>query len=95
MAEFTIEELDHEICSPAARINTATARLLLLVGEFDLREGWAGHGVKSCAQWLSWNAISAPMPRESRSGLRAHCLTCRCYVPSSKLGDFRTPRSAR
>jgi hypothetical protein len=54
MTELTIEELDHEICSLAARINTATARLLLLVGEFDLREGWAGHGVKSCAQWLSW-----------------------------------------
>ena len=53
MGELTVAELDDEICSLAARINVATARLLLLVGEFDEREGWAGYGVKSCAHWLS------------------------------------------
>jgi hypothetical protein len=54
MNEMTIAELDDEICSLAARISAATARLLMLVGEFDAREGWAGYGVKSCAHWLSW-----------------------------------------
>ena len=54
MGELTVAELDDEICSLAARINVASARLLLLVGEFDEREGWAGYGVKSCAHWLSW-----------------------------------------
>jgi hypothetical protein len=44
MGELTVAELDDEICSLAARINVASARLLLLVGEFDAREGWPATG---------------------------------------------------
>lgn len=25
-----------------------------LVGELEAREAWAGHGVRSCTQWLTW-----------------------------------------
>ena len=52
-----IEELNRlgeEIAELSAHIEVATARLLELVGEFDVRAGWAEAGAKSCAEWLSW-----------------------------------------
>jgi hypothetical protein len=49
-----LELLEREICTLAAEIAAATCRWLLLVGEFDAREGWAEWGVTSCAHWLSW-----------------------------------------
>lgn len=48
------ERLEAEITTLAAHIAAATCRWLLLVGEFDRRQGWAGWGSKSCAHWLSW-----------------------------------------
>jgi hypothetical protein len=72
MSELSVAVLDDEICSLAARINVATARLLLLVGEFDAREGWAGYGVKSCAHWLSWKCrLGAHAAREQVRVARA------------------------
>jgi 5-methylcytosine-specific restriction endonuclease McrA len=37
----------------AVHLDAATARLLDLIREFDVRGGW-NHGFRSCAQWLSW-----------------------------------------
>lgn len=50
----SLELLESEICALAAHLAAATCRWLLLVGEFDSREGWAEWGVTSCAHWLSW-----------------------------------------
>ncbi len=50
----SLESLEGEICALAAHLAAATCRWLLLVGEFDAREGWAEWGVTSCAHWLSW-----------------------------------------
>lgn len=54
-------ELAQEICSGAARIAAATGRWLEAIAEFDRREGWAGHGIKSCAHWLSWKCGLSPV----------------------------------
>jgi 5-methylcytosine-specific restriction endonuclease McrA len=53
-AERPISELEREIRELAGNIAAATCRWLLLVAEFDAREGWAVDGVRSCAHWLSW-----------------------------------------
>ena len=37
----------------AARIQAATYELLVMIGQFDEREGW-GEGFTSCAHWLNW-----------------------------------------
>src|SRR3954470_3102037 len=55
-----LELLEREISELAAHIHAATCRWLLLVGEYDRREGWAEWGCKSCAQWLSWRCSLAP-----------------------------------
>ena len=49
-----LERLEAEITEIWGHINAATYRFLALVGEFDRRQGWALHGLASCAQWLNW-----------------------------------------
>ncbi len=58
-------ELEREICELAAHIAVATCRWLLLLAEFDSRDGWAECGLKSCAHWLSWKcSIALGVARE-------------------------------
>ncbi len=52
--QTSLEVLEYEICTLAARLASETCRWLLLVAEFDAREGWAEWGLNSCAEWLSW-----------------------------------------
>jgi hypothetical protein len=52
--EHALLALERELFELWGHITAATYRFLELVAEFDRREGWARHGVASCAQWLSW-----------------------------------------
>ena len=63
-----LEHLEREIGELAAHIHAATCRWLLLVAEFDRREGWLAWGAKSCGQWLSWRCGIAP--RAAREQVR-------------------------
>jgi hypothetical protein len=53
LGSVPLGRLEEEIGELAAHINAATCRWLLLVGEFERREGWKPWGCKSCADWLS------------------------------------------
>ncbi|MCH7565749.1 MAG: DUF222 domain-containing protein [Gemmatimonadetes bacterium] len=53
------ERLGDEIARLAAHLHAATYRLLVLIREFDERQGW-GDGFRSCADWLSWRTGIAP-----------------------------------
>ena len=46
--------LGDRFCELAAHLNAAKCRLLELIAEFDLREGWGVDGCNSCAHWLNW-----------------------------------------
>ena len=76
-----LSELEARITELAGHLNAATHRWLLLVAEFDRREGWADGTTHSCAHWLGWSAgwRSAPPAR-------------RCASPARSK---RCPRSAR
>ena len=53
----------------ASDIAAAEAVWLLMIAEFDRREGWAGHGVVSCAHWLSWRCgLSLSTAHEQGAG---------------------------
>src|SRR3954453_11718381 len=58
--ERPLAELAQEITSGAVRLAAATAAWLLLVAEFDRRQGWAGVGIRSCAHWLAWQCGLSP-----------------------------------
>jgi Domain of unknown function (DUF222)/HNH endonuclease len=60
LGTLPVERLEREITRLAAHVNAATCRWLLLVAEFDRREGWAGWGCRSCAQWLSYRCGLSP-----------------------------------
>jgi hypothetical protein len=49
-----IDELAAEICTLAGHINAANHRFLILVAEFDRRNGWSDSATQSCAHWLNW-----------------------------------------
>src|SRR5438876_9305820 len=48
-----LERLGDEIAVLSAHLEAATAHLLDLIREFDIRGGW-NTGFSSCAAWLSW-----------------------------------------
>ncbi len=48
-----LECLGDRIAELSAHIHAATYRLLVMIREFDRREGWAV-GFRTCAHWLSW-----------------------------------------
>jgi len=50
----TIAELATEICTLAGHINAANHRFLLLIAEYDRRNGWSDGMTQSCAHWLNW-----------------------------------------
>ena len=50
----TIDELAAEICTLAGHINAANHRLLVLIAEYDRRNGWSDGATQSCAHWLNW-----------------------------------------
>jgi hypothetical protein len=49
----TLDRLGDEIADLSVHLDAATARLLELIREFDVRGGW-NNGFRSCAEWLSW-----------------------------------------
>ncbi|HMN83045.1 MAG TPA: DUF222 domain-containing protein, partial [Burkholderiaceae bacterium] len=54
-ARLSRAELESQITALAGHLNAASHRFLVLVAEFDRREGWGGDGAtRSCAHWLSW-----------------------------------------
>ena len=52
--EVVTERLEAEICELSGHIAAATARLVLMIAEYDRRQGWSYWGCRSAAHWLSW-----------------------------------------
>ncbi|QKT09196.1 HNH endonuclease [Gordonia sp. X0973] len=55
-ADLGDEDLEERVLGYAAQIAALTGRFLEYLAEFDARGAWAGPGMNSCAQWLSWRA---------------------------------------
>ena len=70
--EKALDALEAQITELWGHINAATARFLALLTEFDRKEGWAQHGIASCAHWLSWQCGIGPVAaREKMRTARA------------------------
>lgn len=53
-AELATPALEDELVGLAGHLAAAHCRWLLLLAEFDTRDGWGGPGLRSCAHWLCW-----------------------------------------
>lgn len=51
---ISLEELEAQITTLAGQLNAANYRWLVLIAEFDRRNGWAGGKFPSCAHWLNF-----------------------------------------
>lgn len=61
----TTPDLEASIACLCADLNAATYQQLLMIAEFDRRQGWGDDGVRSCAHWLNWHcSISLATARE-------------------------------
>ncbi len=74
LIELPLERLECEITELAGHINAATCRWLLLVAEFDRREGWGTWECRSCAHWLNWKCGIALSAAHEKVRV-AHCLS--------------------
>ena len=54
-----LDRLGDEIAEVSAHLEAATARLLVLIREFDARRGW-NTGFRSCGAWLAWRVGREP-----------------------------------
>src|SRR5579863_4482570 len=64
-AAVPLERVEAEICELAGHLAAATCRFLVLLGDFDARQGWASWEMTSCAAWLSWKCqMSSGTARE-------------------------------
>jgi hypothetical protein len=52
--EMPLERIEAELTELAGQLAGGECRWLLLVGEYDRREGYQQWGCRSCAQWLGW-----------------------------------------
>ena len=53
-----LHKLGERIAELAARINSAEARMMRLIADFDRRGGWKDGGFSSCAEWLAWRIVN-------------------------------------
>lgn len=51
---ISLEELEAQITALAGQLNAANYRWLVLIAEFDRRNGWADGKLPSCAHWLNF-----------------------------------------
>jgi 5-methylcytosine-specific restriction endonuclease McrA len=58
-AAMPVEHLEARICELAGHLTAATCQFLLLIADFDARQGWASWEMPSCAAWLSWKCQMA------------------------------------
>jgi len=49
-----IDDLEASLVSSWKEVSRATHRFLVLLREFDLRQGWKSYGNNDCAEWLDW-----------------------------------------
>ena len=52
--DVVTERLEADICELFGQLSAGTARVVLMIAEFDHREAWAQWGCRSAAHWLSW-----------------------------------------
>ena len=74
-----LERLGDRIAELSARIQAATYELLVLIRQFDERNGW--ESCTSCAHWLSWRTGLAP------GAAREHVRVARALGNLPKLSD--------
>src|SRR5262245_52446341 len=49
----SLDQLEDEIIAYAKRMNAVEYEFLVLVREFDIRQGWKAYQFNNCAEWMN------------------------------------------
>lgn len=60
LSRRSLDELEDEIVALSERINAFEYEFLVLIREFDLRQGWRAYHFNSCVEWLNMRCGIAP-----------------------------------
>ncbi len=60
LSDRTLDQLEDEMISLSRRINASEYEFLVLVLEFDTRQGWKAYLFNNCAEWLNMKCGIAP-----------------------------------
>ena len=56
----SLDQLEKDIISLSSHINATEYEFLVLVREFDLRQGWRAYHINNCAEWLNMKCGISP-----------------------------------
>ena len=56
----SLDTLEEDLISLSEQINQQEYQFLLLVREFDIRQGWRAYHFNNCAEWLNMKCGLAP-----------------------------------
>ncbi len=56
----SLDDLEEEIIGLSSRINASEYEFLVLLREFDLRQGWKPYLFNNCAEWLNMKCGLCP-----------------------------------
>jgi len=59
-SKLDLDDLEHQIINLSVRINSSEYEFLVLLREFDLRQGWKAWGCLDCAAWLNFRCGIVP-----------------------------------
>jgi hypothetical protein len=68
LTKKSLDQLEQDIVSLSQHINASEYEFLVLLREFDLRQGWKAYHFNNCAEWL--NMKCGMSPRTAREKLR-------------------------
>ena len=100
--EFSIEQLEAQITELAGHLNAAQYRWLLLIREFDRRNGWGDGKLASCAHWLNFKCglnlgaarekvrVAHALSAQATASGNSDCAPCRA-ISTKCRADFVSP----
>ena len=86
-SSMELDRLGDEIADLSAHLDAATARLLDLIREFDVRGGW-NTGFRSCAAWLSWRVGLDPGAARERVRVARALATLPLFAQALARGEL-------
>ena len=91
----SLDTLEEDLISLSQQINQQEYQFLLLIREFDLRQGWRAYHFNNCAEWLNMKCGISPGTAREKVRVAKPCLICPVVPKHSKKARCHIPRCAR
>ena len=87
-SKLHLEDLEDQIVNLSPRINASEYEFLVLLREFDLRQGWRAWGCLDCAAWLNFRCKIVPGTAREKVRTARALMTLPCISNSFAAGKL-------